>query len=112
MPHRGHEHALEKGNIAQLVDEHLDRLSQIKPINDTNVSGLLRFNFVSVLVESGLLFKTNGPQTLEVKEVNKLNDTIAQHHMLFFIIIRHGMLVILSKDQTIYTLCQGACNRL
>ena len=24
---------------------------------------------------------------LEVKEVNKLNDTIAQHHMLFFTII-------------------------
>ena len=32
--------------------------------------------------------------------------------MLFFIIILQFMLVILSKDQTIYTLCQGACNRL
>ena len=67
--------------IAQLVDEHLDRLSQIKPINDTDVSGLLRFEFVSLLAESSLLFKTNGRQTLEVKDDNKLNDAIAQHHM-------------------------------
>ena len=71
--------------IAQLVDEHRDRLSQIKPINDTNVSGLLPFEFVSVLTESDMLFKTNGLQTLEVNDVNKLNDAIAQHHMLFFI---------------------------
>ena len=71
--------------IAQLVNEHFARLSQIKPNNDTNVSGLLRFEFVSVLTETDMLFKTNGLQTLEVKEVNKLNDTIAQHHMLFFI---------------------------
>ena len=28
-----------KDVIAQLVDEHPDRLSQIKPIDDTNVSG-------------------------------------------------------------------------
>ena len=75
-----------RGNvIVQLVDEHLDRLSQIKPNNDTNVSGLLPFEFVSVLTESDMLFKTNGLQTLEVKDVNKLNDAIAQHHMFFFI---------------------------
>ena len=70
--------------IVQL-DEHLDRLSQIKQNNDTNVSGLLRFEFVSVLTESDMFIKTNGRQTLEVKEVNKLNDPIAQHHILFFI---------------------------
>ena len=74
-----------KDIIAQLVDEHLDRLSQIKSINDINDSGLLRFEFVSVLTESDMLVKTNGQQPLEVKKVNKLNDTIAQHHMLFFI---------------------------
>ena len=85
MPHQGHEHALEKGIIAQLFDEHLDRLSQIKSINYTNFSGLLRFEFVSVLAESELLFKANSPQTLEVKADNKRNDTIAQHHMLFII---------------------------
>ena len=34
-----------------------------------------------------MFFKTGGPQTLEVKEVNKLNGTIAQHHMLLFTII-------------------------
>ena len=71
--------------IAQLVDEHLDRFSLNKPLNDTNVSGLLRFEFVSILAESDLLFKTNGRQTPEVKEVNKLNNTIAQHHRLFII---------------------------
>ena len=87
MLHQGHEHALKRGLIVQLVDEQLDRLSQIKPINDTDDSGLLRFVFVSVIAESDLLFKTNGRQTLEVKEVKKLNDTIAQHHMLFTIII-------------------------
>ena len=65
----------------------MDRLSQIKPNNDTNVLGLQCFDFVSVLVESDLFFKTDGPQTLEVKEVSKLNDTIAQHHMLLFAII-------------------------
>ena len=85
LPHQGHEHALEKGIIAQLFDEHLDRLSQIKSINYTNFSGLLRFEFVSVLAESDLLFKANCPQTLEVKADNKRNDTIAQHHMLFII---------------------------
>ena len=74
---------LSNGIIAQLVDEHLDRLSQIKPINDTDDSGLLRFEFVSIIAESGLLFKTNGQQTLDVKEVKKLNYTIAKHHMLF-----------------------------
>ena len=87
-----------KDVIAQLVYEHMDRLSQNKPINDTDDSGLLRFDFVSVLSESDLLLKTNCLQPLEVNEDNKLTDTIAQHHMLFFIIIRHGMLVILSKD--------------
>ena len=75
-----------KDVIAQLVDEHPDRLSQIKPINDTNVSGVLGFVFVSVSAENDRLFKTDGRQTLEAKEVNKLNDTIAKHHMLFFII--------------------------
>ena len=45
-------------------------------------------------------FKTNGPQTLVVKEDNKLNYTIAQHHMFFFITILQFMLLILSKDQT------------
>ena len=40
---------LSNGIIAQLVDEHLDRLSQIKLINDPDDSGLLRFEFVSVL---------------------------------------------------------------
>ena len=29
--------------FAQLVDEHLDQLSLIKPINDADVSGLQRF---------------------------------------------------------------------
>ena len=42
---------LGKDVIAQLVDEHLDRLSQIKSTNDTIISGLLRFKFVSVLAE-------------------------------------------------------------
>ena len=42
---------LGKDVIAQLVDEHLDRLSQIKSTNDTITSGLLRFEFVSVLAE-------------------------------------------------------------
>ena len=55
-----------KDVIAQLVDEHLDRLSQTDPINENNVSGLQRFDFISVLVESDLLFKTNGLQTVEV----------------------------------------------
>ena len=99
--HQGHEHGLRKDIIAQLVDEHLDRLSHNKSINDANISGLLRFEFVSVLAENGLLFKTNDPQTLEVEEVNKLNYTIAKHYMLFFIIILQFMLVILSKDQTV-----------
>ena len=36
-----------------------------------------------------------------MKENKKLNDAVAQHHMLFFNIIRHVMLLILSKDQTI-----------
>ena len=63
----------------------LDRLSQIKPNNDTNVAGVLRFEFVSVLVDSRLLFNTNDTQTLEVKGDNKLNNTIALHHILFII---------------------------
>ena len=37
-----------------------------------------------------------------MKDVTKLNDTIAKHHLLSFI-IRQFMLLILSKDQTIYT---------
>ena len=45
--------------VARLVDEHLDRLLLILPINDTNVSGVLRIEFVSVLAASDLLFKTN-----------------------------------------------------
>ena len=43
---------------------------------------------------------------LEVKEVNKLNDTIAQHHM-FFMITRRFMPVFLSTDQTISRLGLG-----
>ena len=62
--------------------------------------GLLRFDFVSILAESGVVFMTNGLQPLVVKEDNKRNDTTAQHHMLF-IIIRRFMLPILSKDQTV-----------
>ena len=62
---------------------------------------LLRFEFVSVLAESDILFKTNSLQPLVVNEVNKLDDTIAQHHTLFFIILRQFMLVILSTDLTI-----------
>ena len=62
-----------------MVDEHLDQLSQIKPINDADVSGLQRFGFVSAIAQSGLLFKTNCPQPLVVKDANKLNDAIAQH---------------------------------
>ena len=89
-----------KDVIAQLVDEHLDRLSQIKPMNDSNVSGVLRFELVSILAESNLPFKTNGPQTLVAMDDNKLDDTIVQHHMLF-IIIRQFMPAIFSKDQTI-----------
>ena len=90
-----------KDVIAQLVDEHLDRLSQIKSINDTNDSGMLRFVFVSVIAENDLLFKTDGSQTLEVKEDNKLSDTIAQRHILSTKIICPFMQVIFSKDQTI-----------
>ena len=56
--HQGHEHTLENGSHSQLVDEHPDQLSHIKPTNDTHVSGVLRFKFVSILAESGLLFKT------------------------------------------------------
>ena len=85
MLHRGRVHSLEKGHLSQLVDEQLDRFSLHELINDINDSGLLRFEFVSVLAESSLLFKTNGRQTPEVKEFNKLNDTVPQHHMLFFI---------------------------
>ena len=48
---------------------------------------------------------------LEVKDVSKLNETIAQHPMLFTI-ISFFMLLILKKGWTIYTLCHGACNRL
>ena len=66
-----------KDVIAQLVYEHMDRLSRNKPINDTDDSGLLRFEFISVLTESDMLFKTNGRQTRDVKEVKKLNDIIA-----------------------------------
>ena len=47
-----------------------------------------------------MLFKTTGRQPLDVKEANKLNDTIAQHHMVL-IIIHQFMLLILSKDHTI-----------
>ena len=87
-----------KDIIAQLVDVHLELLSQNKPIYGTNVSGVLRFEFASTLAQSDLLFKTNCWQTLVVKENNKLNDTIAQLHMF---IIRQFMLLFLSKDQTI-----------
>ena len=69
--------------IAKLVDEHLDRLSQVKSINDINVSRLPRFESVSVLAEGNVLLKTNGRRPLDVKEVNKLNDTIPQHHTFF-----------------------------
>ena len=48
-----------------------------------------------------MLFKTNGLQTLEVKEVKKLNNPIAQHHILFTKIICSFMLLILSKEQTL-----------
>ena len=48
--------------IAQLVYEHMDRLPFNRPNNDTNVSGVLRFEFVSLLAESDLL-KTNFLQT-------------------------------------------------
>ena len=47
-----------------------------------------------------MLFKTDGRQTLVVKEDNKLSDTIAQHHTLF-LIIRQFMLLVLSNDQTL-----------
>ena len=56
-----------KDVITQLVDEHLDRLSQPDPNSENNVLGLQRFDFISVLVESDLFFKTNGLQTVEVK---------------------------------------------
>ena len=56
---------MEKGLISQLVDEQLDRFSLHELISDINDSGLLRFEFVSVLAESSLLFKTAGRQTLD-----------------------------------------------
>ena len=61
---------------------------------------MLRFEFVSVLAESNILFKTNSLQTVEVKGVNKLNNTITRHYMLFLFICQF-MLLILSKDKTI-----------
>ena len=53
-----------------------------------------------------MLFKNNGLQTVEVKGVNKLNNTITRHHMLF-LFIRQFMLLILSKDKTISHLGLG-----
>ena len=47
-----------------------------------------------------MFFKTDGRQPLVVKEVSKLNDTIAQHHMPL-INIRQFMPVIFSTDLTL-----------
>ena len=95
--------------MAKLVDEHMDRLSQNKHVNDPIVSGVLRFELVSILAESNLPFKTNGPQTLVAMDDNKLDDTIVQHHTLL-INIRQFMPLILTKDQTLSRLGIGDCS--
>ena len=45
-----------------------------------------------------------------MKGVKKPNDTIAQHHMLFFI-TRQFVLLFLSKDQTLSRLWPASCRR-
>ncbi|EMD42550.1 Hypothetical protein EHI5A_030700 [Entamoeba histolytica KU27] len=89
--------------MAKLVDTHLDRLSMLK-IHDpeqANFQQLLRLEFISVLAESDRLYQINGPQLLEIKEINKLNDQLQQRHTLMFIILRQYFQLILTHDKTI-----------
>ncbi|EDR26098.1 hypothetical protein EDI_023820 [Entamoeba dispar SAW760] len=89
--------------MAKLVDTHLDRLSMLKT-NDPeriNFQQLLRLEFISVLAESDRLYQINGPQLLEIKEINKLNDQLQQRHTLMFIILRQYFQLILTHDKTI-----------
>ena len=55
---------------------------------------------LSPSLRGAILQKTSILQPLEVKEVNELNEAVAQHH-IHLTIIRQFMLVILKTDQTL-----------
>ncbi|KAL7715468.1 EF-hand domain-containing protein [Entamoeba marina] len=78
-------------------DDHLDALALVKNLNQRHTQ-LMRIEFISVMAESDHLYQINGPQSLEIKEINKLNDQLAQRHALFFVILRQYFLLTLSPD--------------
>ncbi|EDR23763.1 hypothetical protein EDI_124660, partial [Entamoeba dispar SAW760] len=93
--------------MAKLIDSHLDNLSMMKENSISSINNfqqLLRLEFISVLAESDHLYQINGPQLLEIKEINKLNDQLQQRHTLMFIILRQYFQLILSPDKTVSTM--------
>ncbi|ELP90291.1 hypothetical protein EIN_504470 [Entamoeba invadens IP1] len=93
-----------KDEIVEIIDEHLDTLSMLKVDSyglRVDFTQLLRLEFVSVLIENDQIFALNGPQLLEVQEINKLNDLLAQRHTQMFILLRQFFLLIMSQDKSI-----------
>ncbi|ELP90849.1 hypothetical protein EIN_359320 [Entamoeba invadens IP1] len=92
-------------DTTKLVISHLDNICKMSRDvigrSSSSFSRLLRLEFISVLAEGDHIFQLNGPQNLEVKGINKLNDTIAQRHTLMFIILRQFFVLILDQDKLI-----------
>ncbi|ELP86642.1 hypothetical protein EIN_092070 [Entamoeba invadens IP1] len=93
-----------RGEVTRLIDTHLDNLIAIEKNPNGMIdsfSHLLRLEFVAVLAEDEKVYTINGPQVLEIKEINKLNDLLAERHAMMYIILRQFFLLIMNNNKNI-----------
>ncbi|KAL7713974.1 DOCKER domain-containing protein [Entamoeba marina] len=97
----------DKENITQIIIKHLQILnssldsSEVTPLKKTSnefiMLGILRIEFIRIIMESKQFIAFNCPQQLHISSIGKLNDNITEHYLLATYCIRN-LLQLLFRD--------------